>query len=111
MKLDILRMPRYLESEAEALEEEIEWTRKYLQDEKSILRMQERIEKLRAEAEAIQGTLNSIDDPEILEAIRLYQNGRTWNYINIKIYGYSGTALRKRVERCLEKIDFCTSKQ
>lgn len=107
MKLDILKAPKYLEAEIEALEEEIVWARKYLQDEDSIAKMQERIVKLRTESEDIQKTItDNIDDPEILEAIRLYQSGKTWEYINIKIYGYSGQAVRKRVERYLAKIDF-----
>ena len=107
MKLDVLKAPKYLESEIEALEEEIFWARKYLQDEDSIAKMQDRIVQLRTESEAIQKKIiDNIDDPEILEAIRLYQNGRTWENINIKIYGYSGQSFRKRVERYLAKIDF-----
>ena len=45
-------------------------------------------------------------DKELKTIIHLYQSGKTWEQVNVRVYGYSGQACRKRAERYLEKIDF-----
>lgn len=115
MDMKTLAEPRFIESEIRALEEEIEWQRKYMlggQNNDKVLayvdRLQTEIVQLRLRSESIQQAIrDNISDPEVLRMIELYQHGKTWMQINMSIYGYPDyQACRQRVVRAIAKIDF-----
>ena len=108
MDIKVLREPRYIASENEALEEEKQQLLKTMGASSSALiqRIDNTIKKNELRSKQIMEIIESIPDEELKTIIHLYQSGKTWEQVNVRVYGYSGQACRKRAERYLEKIDF-----
>lgn len=105
MKTDDIRKPKCLRLEAEAIHEEIINGKRFGLPETALERLRERERACLTEAEEIEKKLQLIKDPEVLEMIRLYAEGKNWDRVNRRIYHYSSAqACRKRVERALEKL-------
>jgi len=117
MTLAELASPRFTVLEIESLKEQIIKTESLLNaaqgGQKATLlglieRMKHRISTLEERSQRIQTAIReSISDAEILEMIRLFQNGWTWRRICKTVYGYdSHEACRTRVCRVIADITF-----
>lgn len=117
MTLAELASPRFIALEIASLKEQIIKTESLLntaQDsQKAVLRalikrMEDQIIKLQERSQRIQTAIRgSITNAEILEMVRLFQEGKTWRYINLRVYGYdSSQACRQRLCRAIADITF-----
>lgn len=117
MELNTLKEPKLNALIIEANELEIRKYQTWLQDAreplkerivKMIQRLTEENERLSRRSEAVENAIaDSIDDLEVIEMIRLFQRGKSWQEINLAVYGYPDyQACRKRCERAVQKIDF-----
>lgn len=109
MNIKAIREPSFLRSENEALSKLKSDLIKLdsVSFKNNIKRIDRIIAKNRQRIEDIEEVISSIDNPEVLHMIRLYQSGETWDQVNRKVYDYdSSQACRKRAERYLERIDF-----
>lgn len=117
MTLAELASPRFIALEIASLKEQIIKTESLLDKAQGaqkatlralIIRMEQRIKSLEERSQCIQTAIReSISDAEILEMIRLFQNGWTWRRICKSCYGYdSSQACRTRACRAIADITF-----
>lgn len=107
MDIKAIREPNFLRSEIEALSklksdlirlDSVSFKNNIEKIDRTIAKNQQRIDE-------IEEVISSVDDPEVLLMIRLYQSGKTWDQVNRKVYGYdSSQACRVRVQRYLSRL-------